>query len=227
MKYYLSVDRGDYYKPSEKYHILDIKKINPEFGYNNNLQILCQFTMLFSDIYSLKNYLIKENILASNLRYFDLKLIYKYKENIFCLLIPFRSDEKYFHISYLTSILLDKKSDLKFLKIFLNQFKFHAGLPDDIYTLKRYANEGYSKDPVDAIIRNFIHSICYPNRQLNFRRLYDLVMILKAMTKEDLKREDPDLITSLPAKEELITQAEEQGTQLIRKKNGYEQYTLF
>lgn len=226
MKYYLSIDKGPFYKRDEQYYNLAIKNIKPELGQNNNFKLLCEFTMLFPDEKALKEYLVERKLFPTFLKHFDLKITYEFKGNTFSLAIPFSSEEKYFHVNYLASILINKKDDFEFLNNFLKRIRFHAGLPEEFYLLKQYVNERYVKDPIEAIIKSFITGVCYQKGKLNFRGLYDIAMILASMAKEP-KKETSGLEASYMS-EEVLFEAEERQSRLVRRqKDNPDQLSLF
>ncbi len=190
MKYFLALDRGPYQKIDRRYLKLDLEvlgeDINKSLNRDNNLKELCTFTMSFLNETLLKQLLYAKGILRLEDKYYSLKIVYKRnykgKEIIKALDVPYKKHEKYFKFESLAMIIKDNAWKSKeFFRAFLSFFEQDSFKKEEFYMLREMEFLNLEENILYDRIRAFINARCEvrgKNKHLNFRKLYEIAMLV-------------------------------------------------
>ncbi len=198
MKYFLVVDKGLYEKFDKRFIVLNLsplgEDINNSLNKNNNLKEVCKFTMSFSNALQLKEVLIAKKILSLENRYWDLKIAYrlryKGKERIKLLDIPYKKEEKYFKFENLAMIIKDNAFiSQNFWEAFMDYFAKDKYILEEFYQLREIENL-LGEDVLYDRIRAFINAKCVNNGKTNFRKFYEIAMLVAKLDNRKWYREN-------------------------------------
>ena len=197
MKYFLALDKGSLRKANDRFTMLDLSIINPSLAKDNNLRSLAEFTCSFNTSSELKYFLIQKGILNSKLSYFDLVICYEYS-GIKMISVAYKCDaeyiginneyldnnKNYIDISRLKAIIFDKAKNDVFLENLLHYYRNYTFLAEEIRLIKAYSKDPFATLKFSDAIRKFVEKICKNGNTIDFRRVYDLGILVSKLTNK-------------------------------------------
>lgn len=180
MKYFLKIDRGDFYEGNKpKYITIPLEKINPNLYHNNNFQTLCEYTMTFENENALKAELINKGLIPRDSIYLHIGIGYTYNKLNYFLPAPYMEHKSFFNFNTLCNFISKKiEENRQFAIQFLFLIKDEKGLnPENCYQLKKYGMGFYRLYKPDPWVRNVLKDIIIREGKVSYRTLYYVAMI--------------------------------------------------
>ena len=184
MKYYLVVNKGLKYTEKERYIKLDLTNIHSKLVTDNNLKAIDLFTQGFQNGQELKQFLIKKNILSTNISHYELCILYN-RKGYHSVNISYAKDAKYFDIEAIAEIVINNLYKNNKINIFLDFFKKEKYLPESYHLLKQsIINFSESYIVLDRV-RQFLDDYC--KTSLSIHRV---AMVISKIVENNKKLEN-------------------------------------
>lgn len=191
MEYFLAFDKGNAYNDFNRYVSVPNSLLHDTLAQNYNLKALCEFTCQFDDEEDLKDIIIRLNPCFLDYKDCSLVIMWERRVNkkltINCNGVPYKTESIYFCFDNIVDFILNRVYS-SFFNDFLDYYQNHTYLQRELETLYSSIQDYKSLLVIEQDIRRFLRRLLYKGNELEFSKLYKLVMFISKYLNSEKQR---------------------------------------